>query len=270
MQKIKKRIIPLPPPVVSLTYLYLPTSIMELFKKDIFGNPHIIKKWVIRTVGIISYRRFRGINNLKITGTRHILDLPERNVLFISNHQTYFADASAIIHVINAALNGRSDTIKNISYIWRPKLNLYFIAAKETMRDGLLPRILSYAGSIPIERTWRQGGKDIKRDVNKVNIKTINAALDDGWVITFPQGTTRPWMPVRKGTAHIIKNNQPLVIPIVIDGFRRSFDRKGLYLKKRGVNQKLEIKAPLNIDYENDTLDQIVQKIGESIEQIQK
>ena len=242
---------------------------LSIFKKDIFGNPHLIKKWVIRIVGIISYRRFRGINNLVISGTENIKSLPENNVLFISNHQTYFADASAIIHVINATLSGRSDSIKNVTYIWKPKLNLYFIAAKETMRDGWLPKILSYAGSIPIERTWREGGKDVKRDVNKVNIKSINSALEDGWVITFPQGTTRPWMPVRKGTAHIIKTNKPIVIPVVIDGFRRSFDRKGLYLKKRGVNQKLEVKPPLNIDYENDTLDQIVQKIGESIEQIQ-
>ena len=242
---------------------------LSIFKKDIFGNPHLIKKWVIRIVGIVSYRRFRGINNLVISGTENIKSLPKNNVLFISNHQTYFADASAIIHVINATLSGRSDSIKNVSYIWRPKLNLYFIAAKETMRDGWLPKILSYAGSIPIERTWRDGGKDIKRDVNKVNIKAIYSALEDGWVITFPQGTTKPWMPVRKGTAHIIKTNKPVVIPIVIDGFRRSFDRKGLYLKKRGVNQKLEVKPPLNIDYENDTLDQIVQKIGESIEQIQ-
>ena len=242
---------------------------LSLFKKDIFGNPHLIKKWVIRIVGIVSYRRFRGINNLIITGTENIKNLPEKNVLFISNHQTYFADASAIIHVINATLSGRSDTIKNVSYIWRPKLNLYFIAAKETMRDGLLPKILSYAGSIPIERTWRDGGKDVVRSVNKVNIKAINSALEDGWVITFPQGTTKPWMPVRKGTAHIIKTNRPVVIPIVIDGFRRSFDRKGLYLKKRGVNQKLEVKPPLDIDYDNDNLDKIVQKIGESIEQIQ-
>ena len=242
---------------------------LSLFKKDIFGNPHLIKKWVIRIVGIVSYRRFRGINNLIITGTENIKNLPEKNVLFISNHQTYFADASAIIHVINATLSGRSDTIKNVSYIWRPKLNLYFIAAKETMRDGLLPKILSYAGSIPIERTWRDGGKDVVRSVNKVNIKAINRALEDGWVITFPQGTTKPWMPVRKGTAHIIKTNRPVVIPIVIDGFRRSFDRKGLYLKKRGVNQKLEVKPPLDIDYDNDNLDKIVQKIGESIEQIQ-
>ena len=242
---------------------------LSLFKKDIFGNPHLIKKWVIRVVGIVSYRRFRGINNLIITGTENIKNLPENNVLFISNHQTYFADASAIIHVINATLSGRSDTIKNVSYIWKPKLNLYFIAAKETMKDGWLPKILSYAGSIPIERTWRDGGKDVVRSVNKVNIKAINSALEDGWVITFPQGTTKPWMPVRKGTAHIIKTNRPVVIPIVIDGFRRSFDRKGLYLKKRGVNQKLEVKPPLDIDYDNDTLDSIVQKIGESIEQIQ-
>ncbi len=49
----------------------------------------------------------------------------------------------------------------------------------------------------------------------------------------------------------------------------QSLIEKGLYLKKRGVNQRLEIKPPLKIDYENDTLDQIVQKIGESIEQIQ-
>ena len=242
---------------------------LSLFKKDIFGNPHLIKKWVIRIVGIVSYRRFRGINNLIITGTENIKNLPEKNVLFISNHQTYFADASAIIHVINATLSGRSDSIKNVSYIWRPKLNLYFIAAKETMKDGWLPKILSYAGSIPIERTWRDGGKEIVRSVNKVNIKAINNALEDGWVITFPQGTTKPWMPVRKGTAHIIKTNRPVVIPIVIDGFRRSFDRKGLYLKKRGVNQKLEVKPPLDIDYDNDSLDNIVQKIGESIEQIQ-
>ena len=240
---------------------------LDMFKKDVFGTPHIIKKWVIRIVGFVSYRRFRGINNLKITGTQNIKGLPGKNVLFISNHQTYFADASAIIHVINAALSGRSDTIKNISYIWRPKLNLYFIAAKETMNDGILPKILSYAGSIPIERTWRDGDRDVKRDVNKVNIKTINKALEDGWVITFPQGTTRPWTPIRKGTAHIIKSNRSVVVPIVIDGFRRSFDKKGLFIKKRGVTQKMEIKAPMNIDYENETIDNIVKKIALAIEQ---
>ena len=97
------------------------------------------------------------------------------------------------------------------------------------MKAGLLPRILAYAGSISIERTWRDSGKDVQRQVKMSDIFNIGRALDDGWVITFPQGTTTPFKPLRKGTAHIIKKYKPVVVPIVIDGFRRSFDKKGLF-----------------------------------------
>ena len=240
---------------------------MSLFKKDVFGRSYFIKKWVIRIIGFLSYRRFKGINSLEITGTKNLKGLPKNNVLFISNHQTYFADATAIIHVINASLKGRTDSINNIGYIWSPMLNLYFIAAKETMSDGLLPKILSYAGSIPIERTWRSKGQNLKRPVNEDNIKSIDLALEDGWVITFPQGTTTAFKPVRKGTAHMILKNKPTVIPIVIDGFRRSFDKKGLVLKKRGSIQIMNIKPPMKIDYENDSVEKIVEEIGLAIEQ---
>lgn len=91
--------------------------------------------------------------------------------------------------------------------------------------------------------------------------------MDDGWVITFPQGTTKSFKPIRKGTAHIIKNHKPIVVPIVIDGFRRSFDKKGLRTKKKGILQSLVIKQPLEIDYENETIEQIVEKIEYAIEQ---
>ena len=240
---------------------------MNLFKKDVFGRSYFIKKWVIRIIGFLSYRRFKGINSLEISGTKNLKVLPKNNVLFISNHQTYFADATAIIHVINASLKGRTDSINNIGYIWSPMLNLYFIAAKETMNDGLLPKILSYAGSIPIERTWRSKGQNLKRPVNEDNIKSIDLALEDGWVITFPQGTTTAFKPVRKGTAHMILKNKPTVIPIVIDGFRRSFDKKGLVLKKRGSTQRMNIKPPMKIDYEKDSVEKIVEEIGLAIEQ---
>ena len=40
-------------------------------------------------------------------------------------------------------------------------------------------------------------------------------------------------MPIRRGTAHIIQQNKPIVVPVVIDGFRRSFDKKGLKMKKK-------------------------------------
>ena len=240
---------------------------MKLIKTDVFGRSLFLKRWVIRLMGVLSHRRFKGINKLQIRGSEQIKSLPDKNVLFISNHQTYFADAAAIVHVINASMKGREDSIKNVGYMWTPKLNLYFIAAKETMNKGFLPRVLSYAGSIPIERTWRENGENLKREVQVKDISSIEKALADGWVITFPQGTTTPWKPVRKGTAHIIVKNKPTVIPIVIDGFRRSFDKKGLIIKKRGTIQTMEIKPALKINYENDSIEEIVEKIELAIEQ---
>lgn len=242
---------------------------MGLFKRNPFGHILFIKKWLIRIFGVITHRRYRGFNELQIEGSEIIRSLPDKNVLFISNHQTYFADVVAMFHVFNASLSGRADNIKNVGYLWQPKMNLYYVAASETMKSGLLPRILSYVGAITVERTWRAGGKDVleKREVNPNDTENIKIALADGWVITFPQGTTKSFKPVRKGTAHIIKQHKPIVVPIVIDGFRRSFDKKGLRLKKKNILQSFIIKEPLDIDYENDTIEEIVEKVEYAIEQ---
>jgi len=240
---------------------------MGLFKKNPFGHLLFVKKWLIRILGAITHRRFRGFNELQIEGSEVIKQLPETNVLFISNHQTYFADVIAMFHVFNASLSGRDDSIKNVGYLWNPKLNIYYVAAKETMKAGLLPKILAYVGSVSIERTWRAEGQDVNRQVKMSDISNIAKALDDGWVITFPQGTTTPFKPIRKGTAHIIKRYKPIVVPIVIDGFRRSFDKKGLRIKKKNVYQSFEIKEPLQIDYDNESIAEIVEKIEYAIEQ---
>ncbi|MGB0316958.1 MAG: lysophospholipid acyltransferase family protein [Flavobacteriaceae bacterium] len=238
-----------------------------MFKKNPFGHYLILKKWLIRYMGFMTHRRYRGFNQLQIEGSELIKSLPDKNVLFISNHQTYFADVVAMFHVFNASLSGRIDSIKNVGYLWSPKLNMYYVAAKETMRSGLLPRIMAYAGSVSIERTWRENGQEVNRQVKMSDITNIGIALEDGWVITFPQGTTKPFKPVRKGTAHIIKKYKPIVIPIVIDGFRRSFDKKGLLIKKKGILQSMIIKPPLEIDYEKDTVDEILEQIQYAIEQ---
>ena len=238
-----------------------------MLKRNPFGQILIIKKWLIRYMGFMTHRRYRGFNELKIEGSSFIKDLPDTNVLFVSNHQTYFADVVAMFHVFNASLSGRTDSIKNVGYLWNPKLNIYFVAAKETMKAGLLPRIFAYAGSVSIERTWREKGQEINRKVKMSDISNIGIALNDGWVITFPQGTTKPFRPIRKGTVHIIKKYKPIVVPIVIDGFRRSFDKKGIRLKKKGILQSMEIKAPLEIDYENESSESIIEKIEYAIEQ---
>ena len=244
---------------------------MKLFKRNTFGHILFLKKMLIRIFGVITHRRYRGFNELKVDGSEIIRSLPNKNVLFISNHQTYFADVVSMFHVFNASLSGREDNIKNVGYLWQPKLNIYYVAAKETMQSGILPRILSYVGAISVERTWREKGKDVleKKEVNPNDTENIKIALEDGWVITFPQGTTKSFKPVRKGTAHIIKQYKPVVVPIVIDGFRRSFDKKGLRVKKKGILQSFIIKEPLIFDYENETIEQIVEKVEYAIEQHQ-
>ncbi len=240
---------------------------MSIFKKNPFGHYLYLKKMLIRYLGILTHSRYKRFNELKIEGSEIIRDLPDKKVLFVSNHQTYFADVVAMYHVFNASLKGRIDSIKNVGYLWNPKLNIYYVAAKETMKGSFIAKVLAYAGSVSIDRTWRAAGQDVNRQVKLSDITNIGKALEDGWVITFPQGTTTPWKPIRKGTAHIIKRYQPIVIPIVIDGFRRSFDKKGLRIKKKGILQSMVIKQPLDIDYENESIDEIVEKIEFAIEQ---
>ena len=79
---------------------------MKLFKQDPFGNAFFIKKFLIRLFAIITHQRYQSFNKLHIEGSEIIRDLPETDVLFVSNHQTYFADVVAMIHVFNASLKG--------------------------------------------------------------------------------------------------------------------------------------------------------------------
>ena len=240
---------------------------MGIFKQDPFGHYIFLKRWLIRLLGGLSHRRYQGFNTMKIEGSEIIRELPDRNILFVSNHQTYFADVTAMHHVFNASLKGRIDSIKNVAYLWNPKTNLYYVAASETMKSGFLPKVMSYIGAVSITRTWREAGESVNKQVDFKDITNIGTALEDGWVITFPQGTTKAFNPIRKGTAHIIKKFKPIVVPVVIDGFRRSFDKKGLFIKKKGILQSMVIKKPLEIDYENDSVDKIVEQLEYAIEQ---
>jgi len=134
------------------------------------------------------------------------------------------------------------------------------------MKSGFIPRLFAYVGAIEVKRTWREAGKDIQRAVDTKDTENVGKALADGWVITFPQGTTKAFAPGRKGTAHIIKQYKPIVVPIVINGFRRAFDKKGLFLKKRGVQLTMTFKKPLQINYDNEP-EVILAQVMEAIEQ---
>ncbi len=235
--------------------------------RDSFGHLYFLKRTLIFLLGSFTYNRYNGFNKLKVTGTKNLVNLPSQDVLFVSNHQTYFADVFAMYHVFCSVKNGFIDTIKNPIYLLNPKIDFYYVAAEETMKDNLLTKLFAYTGAVTVKRTWRAKGENVNRKVDLTEINNIDIALQSGWVVTFPQGTTTAFAPGRRGTAHLIKKNKPIVIPVVIDGFRRAFDKKGLRIKKRGINATMTFKDPLEIDYENDSSDAIMQKIMNAIEQ---
>ena len=240
-----------------------------LFKKDTFGHIVLLKKMLITLLGAFTYPRLNWLNKLKVEGTEHLDKLDGCNVLFVSNHHTYFADVFAFFHVFCSSRWGFRNKINNPLYLLKPKSNIYYIAAEETMNAGLLPKIFAYTGSVSIKRTFREAGKDVNRQVDLKDISNIGKALTDGWVITFPQGTTTPFAKGRRGTVHIIKKYKPVVVPVVIDGFRTAFNKTGLKLKKTGTELSFKIKAPMDINYEEDA-DTMLAKIMDAIEQSEK
>ena len=46
-----------------------------------------------------------------------------------------------------------------------------------------------------------------------------------------------------------------------------SFDKRGIRIKKRGILQSMEIKSPSEIDYDNESVESIIEKIEYAIEQ---
>ena len=101
-----------------------------------------------------------------------------------------------------------------------------------------------------MKRTWRVEGKEVRRGLDPSDTRKVTRALKDNWVITFPQGTTKPFAPARKGTAFIIQQSRPIVVPVVISGFWRAFNKKGLKFKKKGSTLSVTFKKPLEVDYD--------------------
>ena len=106
------------------------------------------------------------------------------------------------------------NTIKNPIYLLNPKVDFYYVAAEETMNKGILARIFKLAGAITVKRTWRAEGKNVNRMVDLREVENILTALDNGWVISFPQRTTSAFAQGRKGTAKLVQQQRCIVIPI--------------------------------------------------------
>ena len=244
-------------------------KLTEMKLSERLKHVKIVRSLIYGVVGAATYPGLVLVNKISIQGTEHLKNLPNKNVLFVSNHQTYFADVITFIHIFCAVKWRKQNRLGLPYYLINPFTNLYFVAAEETMKGSWISRLFILAGALTVKRTWRAEGKEVQRGLDPSDTRKINKALENNWVITFPQGTTKPFAPGRKGTAYIIKNNQPIVIPVVINGFWRAFTKKGLSFKKKGSLLSIRFKEPLVIDY-SQGIDEILEQVMDSIEQSKK
>ena len=237
----------------------------DFFNKVIDSRP--IKGFVYAIIGFISYPGINLISKLKINGMDKLHKLPKQNVIFVSNHHTYFADVITMMHIFCAVSWGRKKSLGFPFYLLWPFIKVKYVAAATTMKRTVLSRIFTMAGAVTVKRTWNSETGEIRKGLDIGDTRNISRALENNWVITFPQGTTTPFAPGRKGTAFIIKQAKPIVVPVVIKGFSNTFSKSGLKIKRWRSHLEVTFKEPLEINYENST-DEILQQIMVSIEQI--
>jgi 1-acyl-sn-glycerol-3-phosphate acyltransferase len=187
----------------------------------------------------------------------------------VSNHQTYFADVIAFLHIFSSVKWGKLNKLGVPYYLLNPFTRVNYVAAEETMRGSWISRFFTLAGALTVKRTWRPEGTEVRKGLDPSDTRKITRALQNNWVITFPQGTTKPFAPGRRGTALIIRQNKPIVVPVVINGFWRAFNKTGLKFKKKGVSLTVTFKKPLLIDYDQSS-EIILEQVMDAIEQSKK
>ena len=230
----------------------------------------LVRAFVYMLVGSFYYPRLMWTNKLKIEGTEHIENLPRKNVLFVSNHQTYFAEVITFLHIFCAVKWGKKNRLGVPYYLLNPFTSVYFVSAAETMKKTWVTRLFELAGSITVKRTWSEGSTEVRQGLDPSDTRKIERALRRSWIINFPQGTTKSFAPGRRGTAFLIKQTKPIVIPINVSGFNVAFDKKGLRVKKKGTLLSVKFKEPLQIDYNADydeILETVMLSIGQSLTQ---
>jgi 1-acyl-sn-glycerol-3-phosphate acyltransferase len=229
-------------------------------------NIKLVRAIVYAVVGSASYPALAIFNKLTIEGTEYLKGLPKKNVLFVSNHQTYFAEVIVFLHIFCAVKWRKQNRLGIPYYLLNPFTGVFFVSAAETMKQNWVTRLFELAGSITVKRTWNEGSKEVRQGLDPSDTRKIDRALKNSWIINFPQGTTKAFAEGRKGTVLLIKQNHPIVIPIVISGFNKAFNKKGLKMVKRGTALSVKFKAPLSIDYTASN-DEIMETIMLAIEQ---
>ena len=149
------------------------------------------------------------LNDVHVEGDEVLKDLPRRNVVFLANHQTYFLEALAFFDLVY---------VRYQLPLENPVLR--FSAAEETMKKNLLTKLMTLAGGVTFRRSFREGGVDVNRPVDMDGVARVEEAIQGGWLLHFPAGTTRKGAPLRSGVSRLLHNTKAVALPVRVDGFR--------------------------------------------------
>lgn len=169
-----------------------------------------IRRGIIAGMGIgFSIPYFRLLNRVRATGDGILESLPRKNVVFLSNHQTYFLEAIAFFDLVY---------VRHRLPLENPLTR--FSAATETMKQNPLTQIFTKAGGVTFRRSFREGGKEVKRSVDFEGVAKLEEAIADGWLLHFPTGTTQKGAALRPGVAQLLHRTGAVAVPVRVDGFR--------------------------------------------------
>ena len=152
---------------------------------------------------------FRFFNQVHVEGDDLFEALPRKRVVFLSNHQSYYMEAFAFFDVVY---------VKHGYDLEDPYLR--FSAAEETMKKNLITTLFKRAGGVTFRRSFREGDKEVNRPVDLEGVARVEEAIEKGWLLHFPAGTTQPGAPLRKGIAQILHRTRAVAVPVRVDGFR--------------------------------------------------
>jgi len=62
---------------------------------------------------------------------------------------------------------------------------------------------------VTFRRSFREGGKDVNRPVDLEGVARVEEAIENGWLLHFPAGTTQPGAPLRKGSPRSSTGRRP-------------------------------------------------------------
>ena len=200
----------------------------------------MVRRSIFAVLGAATAAPFGALNRFRVQGRSHLDGLPRTNVLFLANHLTYFFDVIALHHAI---ASGRASHLTGL----RSPAGLSFIAARETMQSGALPRMFAMGGAVLVKRTWKEGAERVHRPADPDDVRRIGEALRGGWLISFPQGTTRAGAPVRRSAALLALEHRPIIVPTRLTGFDRAFERAGVTLRSTGHDLGVRFGAPFQV-----------------------